>query len=330
MKYVDFRKFTEANGACPVYLMEGDDGYFREKGEELLKDKFLGEPTLDYVAFDGGALKGENIRTLTDAWQSYPFLGPKRFVKVTEFYPTEKEFDAYLKKYFQKPPKDGLLLISNSGKGKAGAAALSKAEGVVYVDCNRSDEETVKKWIYLTCKKAGVFIDSITCGLLAAYCVCDMSRIAKETEKLLLLCEATGQTRIVDETVKENVYPDAEYKIYELAGAIQARNYTGYIKILQDLSAKNFDAVSLLSSLASAFKTVYDVSRAKGTDREAAIALGIKEYAVKKNRALAAKMGADEILSTYEHLYQTICQIKCGEVTPQSALKMTTAHLFFS
>jgi DNA polymerase III delta subunit len=150
------------------------------------------------------------------------------------------------------------------------------------------------------------------------------------TEKLLLLCEATGQTRIVDEPVKENVYPDAEYKIYELAGAIQARNYTGYIKILQDLSAKNFDAVSLLSSLASAFKTVYDVSRAKGTDREAAIALGIKEYAVKKNRALAAKMGADEILSTYEHLYQTICQIKCGEVTPQSALKMTTAHLFFS
>ena len=53
MKYVDFRKFTDENGACPIYLFEGDDGYFREKGEELLKSKFLGEPTLDYVAFDG-------------------------------------------------------------------------------------------------------------------------------------------------------------------------------------------------------------------------------------------------------------------------------------
>lgn len=49
MKYVEFRKFTDENGAQPIYLFEGEEGYFREKGEQLLKTRFVQEPTLDYI-----------------------------------------------------------------------------------------------------------------------------------------------------------------------------------------------------------------------------------------------------------------------------------------
>ncbi len=328
MKFVDFRKFTDESGACPIYLLEGEDGYFRQKGEELLKSRFLGEPTLDYVSFDGASLKGEKLKTLVDAWQCYPFTGGKRFVKVTDFAPTQKDFDGYLKKLFADPPKDGLLLISNAQKGKAGTVALAKEKGVTVVDCNRSDEETVKRWIHGTCKRAGILIDGLTCSLLAAYCLCDMSRVSKETEKLIAACEGTGTNHITDQMVGEHVYPDAEYKIYQLANAILAKDYAEYVRILEDLSSKNFDAVSLLSSLASAFKTLYDVSQTRGTDREVATALSLNEYAVKKNRTLAAKIGRESILERYEELYQTICKIKCGEITPQAALKLTTARLF--
>ncbi|MBR2903566.1 MAG: DNA polymerase III subunit delta [Clostridia bacterium] len=328
MKYVDFRKFTDEQGACPIYLFEGEDGYFREKGEELLKEKFLGEPTLDYTAFEGGTLKGDKLKNLVDAWLSYPFVGPKRFVKVTDFYPTQKDYDAYLKKYFENPPADGLLFICNSGKGKAGTAALSKAKNVTVVDCSRSDEETVKKWIHLTCKRAGVYIDGLTCGMLAGYCLCDMLRVSKATEKLLSVCVALGEAKITDAMVEEHVHPDAEYKIFELANAILAKNYAEYVKILGDLSSKNFDAVSLLSSLAASFKTIYDVSMTKGTDREVATALGISEYVVKKNRSIASRTGKEKVLGNYQALYETISLIKCGEITPSSALKLTTARLF--
>ena len=41
MKYVDFRKYTDENGAQPIYLFEGEEVYFREKGEALLKARFL-------------------------------------------------------------------------------------------------------------------------------------------------------------------------------------------------------------------------------------------------------------------------------------------------
>lgn len=329
MKYVELKKFTDENGACPIYLFEGEEGYFREKGEAMLKSRFVQEPTLDYLSLDGSALKGEKMKTLADALSCFPFISEKRMVRVTEFYPTEKEYETYLQPIFEKPPKDGILLIVNVGKGKAGTAALAKKTNVTYVDCGRSDEETIKKWIYITCKREGVYVDGITCGKLATYCVFDMSRISKETEKLLTYCQATHTDCLTDELVDALVYPDAEYKIYELANALAKKNYSAYVKIQADLSTRGFNETSLLSSLASYFKGLYEVSLSKGSDREIAAALGMKEYAVKKNREQAEKFGAKRLLELYNAVYGAISGIKCGELNAVSALKTVTAKLFF-
>lgn len=329
MKYVDFKKFTDENGAQPIYLFEGEEVYFREKGEEMLKKRYLQEPTLDYVAFEGETLKGEKIKALTEAVCCFPFVSEKRVVRVTEFYPTEKEYEGYLKDLFENPPSDGLLLIVNSAKSKTGGAVLSKKPNVTHVDCARSDEETIKKWISITCKRAGVYADGITCGKLAAYCVYDMSRIANETEKLLGYCAARGESRLTDEIVDSLVFPDSEYKIYELANALSRKNYSEYMKIIRDLSTRGFNEIALLSSLASYFKGLYETSQCKGSDREVAAALGIKEYAARKNREQASKFTKEGLLSVYETVYNAVCGIKGGMIAPDSALKTVTMRLFF-
>ena len=329
MKYVDFKKFTDENGAQPVYLFEGEEVYFREKGEAMLKARFLQEPTLDYASFDGGALKGDKIRSLVEAVNCFPFISEKRFVRVLEFYPSEKDFDLYLKELFDFPPKDSILLIVNSGKGKAGTASLAKKPNVTYVDCSRSDEETIKKWIFITCKRAGVYADGVTCGKLASYCVYDMARIAKETEKLLGYCAAERIERLTDEIVEALVYPDADYKIYELANALARKNYSTYMKVIKELSTRGFNETLLLSSLASYFKNLYETSLCRGSDKEVAAALGIKEYAARKNREQATKFGKERLLELHNAVYGAISSIKCGELAPASALKTVTAKLFF-
>ena len=329
MKYVEFKNYTDENGAKLIYLFEGEEVYFHEKGEQILKSKFVQDKTLDYIAFDGSALKGDKLKALTDAWNCFPFISQKRMVKVTEFYPTEKEYDGYLKTMFENPPKDAILFIVNTGKGKTGGAALAKCKTVTFVDCSRSDEETIKKWIYLTCKKAGVYADGITCGKIASFCILDMARISNETEKLLAYCQATGKDRLTDEMVEELVYPDAEYKIYELANALSRKNYAAFMKIVKDLSTRGFNETSLLSSLASYFKGLYETSVCEGSDKEVALALGIKEYAAKKNREQAAKFSKTALLKLYEGIYSAISGIKCGEYTPSSAFKWVTARLFF-
>ncbi len=329
MKYIDFKKFTDENGAKPVYLLEGEEGYFREKGEELLKTRFLEQPTLDYISFDGSELKGEKIKALTDALNCFPFASQKRVVRATEFYPTEKEYESYLKKTVENPPPSGMLIIVNQGKGKAGSAVLSKKTGITFVDCGKSDEETIRRWIYLTCKRAGVYADGVVCAKIAAYCVCDMARIAKETEKLLICCEGMGQTALTDALVDEMIYPDSEYKIYELANALARRNYTEFIRISEELQAKGFDPIALLSALASYFKGLYEASTTRGNDGEAAALLGLKEYAVKKNREQASKFSKKELFEHYQKIYQAVSRIKSGEITPDSALKKVIAGLFF-
>ncbi|MBO4939897.1 MAG: hypothetical protein J6D30_02555 [Clostridia bacterium] len=329
MKYVDFRKFTDENGACPIYLFEGEEGYFTEKGEAMLKTRFVQEPTLDYDAFDGASLKGDKLKTLIDAVNSFPFISEKRLVKVTEFYPTEKDYESYLKPFFEAPFTGCMLLIVNMGKGKTGTAALAKKPNVTYVDCGRSDEETIKRWIYLTCKKERIFIDGITSGKVASYCVYDMARISKETEKLLAYCEAERVERLTDEIVDMLVYPDAEYKIYELANALARKNYSAFVKIAEELSSRGFNETSLLSSLVSYFKGLYEVSQCKGSDGEVAAALGIKEFVAKKNREQVTKFGRERVWELYEGIYDAISKIKCGEWSPASALKTVTAKLFF-
>lgn len=329
MKYVDFKKYTDENGAQPIYLFEGEEVYFREKGEGMLKSRFVSDTTLDYASFDGNALKGDKIKALVDAVNCFPFISEKRFVRVMEFYPTEKEFDYYLQPLFDAPPQDSILLIVNSGKGKAGTAVLAKKNNVTYVDCSRSDEETIKKWIFVTCKRAGVYVDGVTCGKLASYCVYDMSRISKETEKLLGYCEAARIERLTDEIVDGLVYPDSEYKIYELANALARKNYSTYMKVLKDLSARGNNETMLLSSLASYFRNLYETSLCRGGDKEVATALGVKEFAARKNREQVAKFGKTRVRELYQAVYGAISDVKCGKMAPASALKSVTTKLFF-
>ncbi len=331
MKYVDFKKFTDENGAMPIYLFEGEEGYFRDKGEALLKARFLQEPTMDYVSFDGSALKGDKLKSVSDALNCFPFISERRVVRITEFYPSEKDWDFYLKDLFENPPKDGLLMIVNSAKPKTttGQAVLAKKPNVTYVDCSRSDEETIKKWIYLTCKKAGVYADGITCGKLASYCIFDMSRIAKETEKLLTYCEVKGENRLTDELVDMLVYPDSDYKIYELANAIARKNYSAFMKISKDLSTQGYNENALLSALVSYFKGLYETSLCQGSDKEVAAALGIKEYAARKNREQAAKFTKEKLFSLYETTYGALNGMRGGLLSPDGAMKTVTMKLFF-
>lgn len=336
MKYVDFKKFTEENGAQPIYLLDGEEGYFRERGEQMIKSRFVQDTTLDFVSFDGGSLKGGKISELVSAVEAFPFLSQKRMVRVTDFYPTEDEYQTYLKALFENPPSDSILMIVNAPKKSDGKkdekgkkATLQKKPNVTYVDCGRADEETIKKWIYVTCKRAGVFSDGVTCGKIASYCVGDMSRIAMETEKLLTYCKAKGLERLTDEVVDEVVYPDSEYKIYELSNAVSKRNYGEYTKILKELSNKGYDEASLLATLASHFKGIYEVSRMRGSDSEIASALGMNPYAVKKNREQAGKFGAERLAFLYESVFLAISGFKCGELTQSSALKLVTAKIFF-
>lgn len=326
MKFVLFKKSLE-EGAAPIYLFEGEEEYFKVRGEEMLREKFVAEPSLDSAAYEGADMKGAAMTALVAAAQSFPFMSPKRLVKVTDFYPTEKEYAAYLKSYFEDPQPSTVLLIVNSAPAKGKGFDLKKAPNVTFVDCGRADEETVMRWIYTRFKREQIYADTEVCERVMRYCLADMSRVAGETEKLIAFAGRGGKLTLED--VDEIVYRDTDYKIYEMTGAISVGNYTKYASVMAELKAKGADEMNLLNGLCSYFRTLFEIAALKKSDADTAAMLGMKEYAVKMSRRQASAFTPIRLKKCYAFLNDAINGVKRGVLTPEGALLRANADIFF-
>lgn len=325
MKFVLFKNSLK-EGAAPIYLFDGEEEYFKERGEEMLKERFLGEPSLNYSAFHGEALKGAALSSLVAAAQSFPFMSEKRIVRVTDFYPTEKEYETYLKGYFENPSADTVLLIVNSSRPK-GKFDLKKMPNVTYVDCGKADEETVLRWIYTQFRRAGVRADTDCCERVTHYCLGDMSRIAGETEKLIAYAGQGGA--VSPEDVDAVVYKDAEYKTYEMTGAFGAGNYAKFLSVQRELMEKGADEGAVLNALCAYLRSLLEILLLKKSDAETARALGMNEYAVKMSRRQANAVGAARVRACWEYVYAAISGVRSGELTAPAALLKVNAQLFY-
>lgn len=325
MKFVLFKGSLE-KGAAPIYLFDGEEEYFKRRGEEMLCEKFLSEPSLNYTAFEGENLKGAQLASLVSAAQSFPFLSEKRIVKVTGLYPSEREYETYLRPYFESPCGSTILLIVN-GAGKGKGFDLKKAPNVTRVDCSRADEETVLRWVYTHMRRAGVSCDTECCERIMRYCLGSMSRIAAETEKLIAYAGEGGEITAAD--VDAVVYRDTDYKIYEMTDALGRGNHAAYLSVMNELLDKGMEEAGVLNALCNYFRTLYEISVLGKSDAETAKALGMKEYAVKMSRRQARLLGQERIEKAYFGVFGAVNGIKSGKFTPQGALAAVNARLFF-
>lgn len=327
MKFVLFKKSLET-GPAPIYLFDGGEEYFKERGEEILKEKYLKEPSLNFSAFHGENLRGSSLGDLVSAAESFPFMSEKRIVKATDLYPTEKEYESCLKKYFENPLPSTILLIVNTSAAKGKCFDLKKAPNVTWVDCSKADEETVLRWIFTQFKRAGITIDTECCERIMQYCLADMARIAGETEKLIAY--AGEDKRISSEQVDEIVYRDTDYKIYEMTNSVGSKNYSKYLSVMNELLEKGVDYMTVLNSLCSYFRNMLEILLLNKTDAETAKVLGMKEYAVKMSRRQADNLGAFRVKECFIKLNQTINGIKNGLLSPEGAVLKFDADMFFS
>jgi DNA polymerase-3 subunit delta len=323
MKFVELKNDI-AEGAKNIYLLEGDDAYFKTKAEEQIKSAFLQNPELNFAVFDGTTYKGANLTEITSAAQSFPFMSEKRIIKITDFNPTDSDYEKYIQPMFESLPQSTILIIVNNPSKKG--VDLKRKKCVTYVDCNRTDEDTVTKWAYLTLKRAGVPSSVEACQAIAAYCLCDMGRVSVEVEKLIALKSEEGVTK---KLVDELVYKDADYRIYEMTNAVARKNNAAFCEILYDLLSKGNDENLILSALLSYFKNLLIIISSDASDKELADMLKMKEYGVKKSREQAQAMGRGRLTQLVNGIYGLIADIKCGQLTTEGALDCAIAKVLF-
>ncbi len=322
-------KFTQLKedikeGARSVYLIEGDDAYFRQKAEEQIKSAFLQMPELNFTSFDGAQYKGASLTEITTALSAYPFMAEKRLVKISEFYPTDADWEKYLKPVFENFPETTVLMIVN-GQGKKGID-LKRKKCITYIDCNKSDRETVAKWAYITMKRAGVPSTVEACEAVADYCLCDMSRVSKEVEKLI---EYGKGDQVTKKTVDELVYKDADFRIYQMTGAVARRDFSAFAEICFDLLSKGYDENAVIASLLNYFKNLLTVAEADVSEKELAASLKMSDYVFGKTKQQAGAIGGKRLIKYINSLYSLASAFKSGRMTVDGALESALANVFF-
>lgn len=311
MNYVDFKNDIENGKTFSIYLFEGEDAFFRERGLSLVKKVMVSEPQLNFVSFEGDKL---NEKEVASSLTAYPFLSLKRVTVIREYYPKSNAIPKAIKDYLENPNEDSVLVIVN----EKSCDSLKKFEAVCVVDCKKADAYKISQHVKAKCGLAGVAIDMETAKLIAEYCLCDMTRVDNETEKLIAY--ALQKKVITKQDVEGLVVQDTEYKIFTLTDFIAKKDFNNALKVIYEMLEKGETLQRLLISVYNYFKRLLHVAISDKTDAQLAEILSIKEFAVKKARTQAKGFKKKSLKNAVDMLADTDYLIKSGKVDAEDRI----------
>lgn len=310
LKYAEFKNGLDSGDEFAVYLFEGEDVFFRERGLSLLKNKFLQNPELNLVVLDSDAPAGDLIASL----EGYPFMSKKRVTVVKEFYPKQEYLKSGLKRYLENPLQSSVLAILNEKP----CEALKKYPSVAVVDCGKADMSLIVRWIKAECLKNGVSVDGETAGLIGEYCSSDMTRIEGETKKLAAYAGEGGTITL--ETVRATVARDTEYKIYEMTDYVGKKKFDKALEIVGDMLSKGEPPARIITSLYNYFRRLLHAAISGKTTSELASAFGVKEFAARKIKEQSARFKKRSLKSAVDFLTDTDYKIKSGMLSADEGM----------
>ena len=307
MKFENLKSSLK-EGIYPIYLLEGEEDFFRDKAVELILQASITEPELNFVAYDGSYF-AKSTDALISLLSSCPFMSEKRAILLREWYPSSTDFkDKTLKQYFDNPFDTSVLIVSNTKK----CEALKKASSVTVVDCQRGDIDLISKIVRSKCTKEGLIISTSTCKLIAEFCLYDMTRIMGEVDKLIAY--KTGQTDISEDDVNLMVTKTNDYKIYEMVSFIANKSYADAYRIMKELNSTS-DKQMLFASLYYHFRRMFFVVMSNANDDELSQILGVKPFAVTMARRQAKSFSPKRLKKIMDKLSACEQGFKSGDIT---------------
>lgn len=303
LKYTEFKNGLENGQTFSIYLFEGEDAYFRERGLSLLKNKFLQEPSLNLVVYDNNVSAGELLVSLN----GYPFMSEKRMTVIKEFYPKPEFIKQGLKEFLDNPSSSTMFVILNEKP----CEQLKKFSSVCVVDCSRQEPAMIVRWIKAECGRADVSIDGETAMLISEYCLQDMTRIETETNKLISYAGANG---VIDKKVVDAIVArSTEYKIYELTDYIGRKKFDLALMVIKDMLSKGDTMQRIIVYVYNYYRRLLLTAISDKNVSELATAFGIKEFAVRKIKEQSAMFKKRALKNAVDALADADYKIKSGQ-----------------
>lgn len=317
MRFEDLKSSLKT-GSKPAYMLVGVDEFLLSSSYGLIvKYANIEIPDLNIIKFSEGVIDCVDV---VRALNTLPIFSDKKLVYLDLRMAKKSDIKNVkaLNEYLSIPNMSSILII-NLGANDEDFGVDKNA--IELVDCNRLDEKIVKAKILATMRSFNKAITESAVAKLIEYCLCDLSKIIVECEKLVAYVgdRATVEEKDVDEIVTRSI----EYQVFELTDALAKKNSTKVFEILKDMESKKDEYKMLPALIFSHFRRLFHVAINQGlSNGEIAKMLGVKEYAVKMS-ASQSKLFSKSSLKKINNLCADIdFDLKTSNISLNNAVEL--------
>lgn len=221
-QFDSLQKEIAARRFSPIYLLMGEEGYFIDKLSNLLADSIL---TPEEQAFNQVVVYGKdtNEDAIINMARQMPMMGQYQVIIIKEA--AQLPNIDRLTLYTEKPSESTILVICHKGKNVDKRTALYKhalAKGVVFESPKPYDNE-LTDWLSNHIRQQGLTIEPKALSMLTDHLGTDITKIAKELEKLFVSMPADTKT-ITAGIIENNIGISKDFNIFELLKAVGTRD----------------------------------------------------------------------------------------------------------
>ena len=204
MKYEEIVADLKAGKYAPIYFLSGDESYFLDDIATRIEKNALTE---DEKAFNQTILYGNDVSmtTVTDTARRFPMMSQRQVVIVKEAQ-NIRDFENLLPYIDHLQPTTILVFLYKNkkpDKRKGVFKKLSSSSHCIYFESAKLYDNKIPDWIISYCKDKKYMISLKAAGILAESLGNDLSKVANELDKLMLLLPGGGE--IKENLVEEHV-----------------------------------------------------------------------------------------------------------------------------
>lgn len=302
---------------APVYFLQGEEPYYIDLLSGYIENHCLPESER---GFNQTILYGKDtpVSAILQNARKYPMFSERQVVIIKE----AQEISDLLKDtnekllmaYLENPLPTTILVFCYKYKKLDARKKITKhfMKYGVFVESNKIYDNKVPDWINAYFKEKGYKIDPKATILLAESIGADLSRIANETEKLLINIK-TPSSVITEELIEKYVGVSKEYNVFELQKAIGVKDILKANKIVNYFEA-NVKANPIIPIVTNLFgyyvKLLMIHSSADKSEANLAKVVGVHPFFVKEYINAARLYDVNKCVSNISHIREADKMVK--------------------
>ncbi|MDD3221237.1 MAG: DNA polymerase III subunit delta [Clostridia bacterium] len=302
-----------------VYLIYGPEDYLRKQYKDRLKQALIGDDTMNYSYFEG---KNISVKELIDLGETLPFFSERRLILVENsgfFSSSQEEMAEYLK---EMPETTTFVFVEKDidKRNKLYKTVTSLGYGA---NMTAPDERTLMRWIDGLLRNERRQMSEDVMRYFLERIDTDMENIRRELDKLVLYTD--GQLEIRREDVDAVCTVFAESQVFDMIRAVAEKKQVMALKLYYDLLALKEPPMRILYWIARQFNQLYQIKDLQGKgypDHVIAERMGIRDFIVRKNKALCGHFSLLELRQAVEACVEQEEAVKTGRLNDQMAVEL--------